>query len=77
HPLHLGIISNLVLSLAGITPPYGTSLRLAAQIGGISPMRAFWSTLPMLILAILVIVVGGYFPELFLFLPRYFMPTAF
>ncbi|MBQ8089272.1 MAG: TRAP transporter large permease [Pyramidobacter sp.] len=77
HPLHLGIISNLVLSLAVITPPYGTSLLLAAQIGEISPMRAFWSTLPMLILAIAVIVVGVYFPELFLFLPRYFMPTAF
>ena len=77
HPLHLGIISNLVLSLAVITPPYGTSLLLAAQIGGISPMRAFWSTLPMLILAIAVIVVGVYFPELFLFVPRYFMPNAF
>lgn len=77
HPLHLGIICNLILALAVITPPYGTSLLLAAQIGEISPMRAFWATLPMLILAILVIVIGIYFPEMFLFLPRYFMPNAF
>ena len=77
HPLHLGIVCNLVLALAVITPPYGTSLLLAAQIGEISMMRAFWSTLPMLLLAIAVIAVGIFFPELFLFLPRYFMPTAF
>ncbi len=77
HPLHLGIICNLILALAVITPPYGTSLLLAAQIGGISPIRAFYSTLPMLILAILVIVIGIYFPELFLFVPRYCMPNAF
>ncbi len=77
HPLHLGIIVNLVLALAVITPPYGTSLLLAAQIGKISPIRAFWSTLPMLLLALFIISIGVVFPELFLFIPKYFMPNAF
>lgn len=77
HPLHLGIIVNLVLALAVITPPYGTSLLLAAQIGNISTMEAFWATLPMLILAILIIFVGVIFPDLFLFLPKILMPNAF
>ena len=76
HPLHLGIIVNLVLSLAVITPPYGTSLLLAAQIGGVSPLRAFVSIIPMFLLAMLIIFLGVVFPELFLFIPRFFMPNA-
>lgn len=77
HPLHLGIIVNLILALAVITPPYGTSLLLAAQIGKISPIRAFLSTVPMFVLALLIIFLGVVFPDLFLFLPKYFMPKAF
>jgi tripartite ATP-independent transporter DctM subunit len=76
HPLHLGIIVNLVLALAVITPPYGTSLLLAAQIGGVSPLRAFVSIIPMFLLAMLIIFLGVVFPELFLFIPRFFMPNA-
>lgn len=77
HPLHLGIIVNLVLAFAVITPPYGTSLLLAAQIGDISPLRAFLAVVPMLLLALAIIYFGVIYPDLFLFVPKYFMPNAF
>jgi len=76
-PIHLGLIVNLVLALGVITPPYGVSLLLAAQIGEISPMGAFKLVFPMLTLAVLIIFAGIVFPDLFLFLPKLLMPQAF
>ena len=77
HPLHLGVIVNLTLSLGLITPPYGICLLIASQLGGISTPRAFLAIIPMIFLTIGVIVLGIIFPELFLFIPRFFMPTSF
>ena len=77
HPLHLGVIVNLTLSLGLITPPYGICLLIASQLGEISTPRAFLAIFPMIFLTIAVIVLGILFPELFLFIPRFFMPASF
>ena len=77
HPLHLGVIVNLTLSLGLITPPYGICLLIASQLGEISTPRAFLAIFPMIFLTIAVIVLGILFPGLFLFIPRFFMPASF
>jgi tripartite ATP-independent transporter DctM subunit len=77
HPLHLGIIVCLTLALGQITPPYGICLLIACQLGEISMPSAFLATIPILLLAIGVIVLGIIFPDLFLFLPKLLMPSAF
>lgn len=77
HPIHLGIIVCLTLALGQVTPPYGICLLIACQIGEISVPRAFMATVPILLLAIGVIILGIVFPDLFLYLPKMLMPTAF
>ncbi len=74
HPIHLGIIVVLTLSLGMITPPYGICLLIACQIGDIPAPRAFIATLPMIGLTLLIIFVGILIPDLFLFLPKLLMP---
>lgn len=76
NPVHLGIIVNLTLALGMITPPYGICLLIGAQIGELSAPRAFVATIPMLLLAIGIIVLGIIFPDIFLFLPRMIMPGS-
>jgi tripartite ATP-independent transporter DctM subunit len=77
HPLHLGIIVCLTLALGQVTPPYGICLLIACQLGEISMPRAFLATIPILLLALGVIILGIIFPDLFLFLPKLLMPSAF
>lgn len=76
HPVHLGIIVVLTLSLGMVTPPYGICLLIAAQIGEISAPRAFVATLPLIGLTLLIIIAGVVVPDLFLFVPRLFMPNV-
>ena len=75
-PIHLGIIVVLTLSLGMVTPPYGICLLIAAQIGGISAPHAFIAVLPLIALGLLIIGIGILIPDLFLFLPRVFMPAV-
>ncbi|NLK19302.1 MAG: TRAP transporter large permease [Synergistaceae bacterium] len=77
NPIHLGIIVCLTLALGQVTPPYGICLLIACQIGEISVPRAFMATVPILLLALGVIILGIIFPDLFLFLPKMLMPSAF
>lgn len=74
NPVHLGIIVCLTLSLGMITPPYGICLLIASQIGELSTPKAFKAILPLIGLALLVIFSGILVPDLFLFLPKLFMP---
>ncbi|SDL29533.1 TRAP transporter large permease [Natronincola ferrireducens] len=72
--IHLGIIVVLTLSLGMVTPPYGICLLIAAQIGKLSAPRAFVAILPLIGLVLLIIFAGIAVPDLFLFLPKLFMP---
>lgn len=75
-PVHLGIITCLVLACGMVTPPYGICLLIATQIGEISTVRAFVSIVPILIITLGIILIGVIFPDLFLFLPNLIMPDA-
>lgn len=75
--IHLGLIVVLTLSLGMVTPPYGSCLMITAQLGEITIPQAFKSVIPILIITTGIILLGVVFPELFLFLPRMFVPMAF
>ena len=74
HPVHFGIIGIIALAFGLVTPPYGLCLLIdvaiarttvAAVIKDVAIILA-----PMLIALLLVIL----FPEVVLFIPRWFMP---
>lgn len=73
-PVHVGVIVCVTLALGLITPPYGLCLFIAAKIGGMSVDKAFIATLPFIVLFIATDIVMVLFPDLILFLPRYFLP---
>ena len=77
NPIHLGLIVVLTLSLGMVTPPYGTCLMITSQLADIKMNEAFVSVFPILIITVGIIVLGIIFPEIFLFLPRFFVPSAF
>lgn len=73
-PIHLGIIVCLSLAVGMVTPPYGICLLIATQIAKISTPRAFMAVLPIIGLTVVVILLGVFIPDLFLFLPNIMMP---
>lgn len=75
--IHLGLIVVLTLSLGMVTPPYGTCLMITSQIGEITIPQAFKSVAPIIGVTLLIIFLGMIFPNLFLFLPKLLVPTAF
>jgi TRAP-type C4-dicarboxylate transport system permease large subunit len=76
-PIHLGVSVIMALACGPFTPPYGLSLLLAAQIGKVKAGPAFVAAIPMVGITVLIILVGMAFPNLFLFLPKLLIPTAF
>lgn len=74
--VQLGVIVCLSLALGMVTPPYGIALLISAQIGKITTLRAFVSTIPIIGLMLLVILSGVIIPDLFLFLPKMIMPDV-
>ncbi|MCG8509697.1 MAG: TRAP transporter large permease [Rhodospirillales bacterium] len=76
-PVHLGLIVVLSMTMGLVTPPYGICLLIATQIGEVPVPRAFLAVLPLLAIAGSVILLGVIFPELFLYLPKTFLPDAF
>lgn len=75
--VHLGLVAVLTLSLGMITPPFGTCLMITSQLGEITMPQAFKSVLPIMLLTLGIIVLGIIFPDLFLFLPKLLVPSAF
>jgi len=75
HPLHLGIVVIVSLSLGLITPPYGLCILIATGIGEVTIMQALKEILPLILLFILIIVLICFFPQLILFIPRIIAPT--
>jgi TRAP-type C4-dicarboxylate transport system permease large subunit len=74
HPIHFAIIGVISLAFGLVTPPYGLCLLISCNLGDIKVVDAIRDVaiilVPLLVLLMLVIV----FPELILFLPRWFAP---
>lgn len=74
HPVHLGVLTTIVLSVGLITPPYGICLLIACQIGQVSIGRAMIAVLPIVALSVLVACASLWFPSIVLGLPELLAP---
>ena len=70
HPIHLGIIICLNLTMGLITPPLGGCLIIVATISGENYWKLVWSTLPFIIVEVIVLLVITMVPSISLWLPR-------
>ncbi|MBK0326078.1 TRAP transporter large permease [Rhodobacteraceae bacterium F11138] len=77
HPVHLGVLSTIVLSVGLITPPYGICLLIAAQIGEVRLIDAIVAVAPICALTILVACLSLLFPQIILALPQWLVPQLF
>ncbi|WP_048646694.1 TRAP transporter large permease [Nitratireductor soli] len=76
-PVHLGVLSTIVLSVGLITPPYGICLLIASQIGEVRLGRAMMAVLPICGLTVLVACLSLWFPSIVLGLPKWLSPQFF
>lgn len=76
-PVHLGVLTVIVLSVGLVTPPYGICLLIAAQIGEVRIGPAMWAVLPICALTVLVAVASLWFPSIILGLPKFLSPELF
>ncbi len=74
HPVHFAIVGILSLAFGLVTPPYGMCLMISCSVANVPLRFAIKDTMimvmPMLVVLLAVIV----FPEIALFLPRFFSP---
>jgi tripartite ATP-independent transporter DctM subunit len=70
HPIHLGIILCLNLTLGLVTPPLGGCLIVVSAISGENYWKLAWTTLPFIVVEIVVLLVITLIPSISLFLPR-------
>jgi tripartite ATP-independent transporter DctM subunit len=72
HPIHLGIVICLNLTIGMITPPYGACLIVVSAI----TKENYWvlsrAVLPFILIEIIVLMLITFIPEISLFLPRLF-----
>jgi len=76
-PVHLGVLSTVILSVGLITPPYGICLLIAARIGDVPLGRAMWAAAPICALTVSVVVLSLWVPGIMLWLPKLLVPQLF
>lgn len=76
-PVHLGVLSTVILSVGLITPPYGICLLIAARIGDVPLGRAMWAAAPICALTVSVGVLSLWVPGIMLWLPKLLVPQLF
>ncbi len=77
NPVHLGVLTTIVLSVGLITPPYGICLLIAAQIAQVSLGRAMLAVLPIVGLTVAIAILSLFVPDLILAWPKLAFPNLF
>jgi len=77
NPVHLGIIVTMTLSMGLVTPPYGLCLLIASSISKLSIERSFRGALPYFLVAVGVLLLVAFFPDVIMAIPRMIMPSYF
>jgi tripartite ATP-independent transporter DctM subunit len=70
HPIHFAVVMLLNLTVGLITPPVGVVLYAVASVGKIKFEELVKATLPLIIMALIILALVSYIPELSLFIPR-------
>lgn len=71
-PVQFGLFTCMTLALGLVTPPVGLCLFVAASIGGISVGRVVRAAVPYLVAMLLVVLLIGFVPQIYMWLPRWF-----
>jgi tripartite ATP-independent transporter DctM subunit len=69
-PIHLGVVIVMTLALGLVTPPYGLCLLIAGSISDLSIEESFKGVLPYFLMAIIVLFVIAFVPEIVMFIPN-------
>lgn len=77
NPVHMGVLSTIVLSVGLVTPPYGICLLIASQIAEAPLGRAMLAAAPICGLTVLVAILSIWFPDIVLGLPKLLVPNLF
>jgi len=72
HPLHVGLVFVLNLSIGLITPPVGVCLFVACTIAKISLEKLTRAILPFIAVEVVVLMIVSFFPPIVLFVPQLF-----
>jgi len=72
HPLHVGLVFVLNLSIGLITPPVGVCLFVTCAIADVSLEKLARAILPFLMVELIVLFLVSFFPGMVLFVPRIF-----
>lgn len=71
-PVQFGLFTCMTLALGLVTPPVGLCLFVAAGIGGISVGRVMRAAIPYLVAMFMTVLLIGFVPQIYLWLPRWF-----
>lgn len=77
NPVHLGVLTVIVLSVGLVTPPYGICLLIAAQIGEVNIGRAMLAAIPICAMTVLIACISLWVPDIVIGLPKIFLPKYF
>jgi C4-dicarboxylate transporter, DctM subunit len=76
NPVHMGVVIIVTLAFGLITPPYGICLLMASKFTGVTFWRAMLASLPIYVVFFAAIAFTIYFPNVVLWLPKYFLPQS-
>ena len=72
HPLHIGMIMVLNLTIGLITPPVGICIYVGSAIANLKVEKVIKATLPFIFVLIIVLFIVTYIPKISLLLPSIF-----
>jgi tripartite ATP-independent transporter DctM subunit len=76
NPLHMGVVLITTLVFGLITPPYGLSLLVASKFVGVGFPKAMYASLPIYVVFFVAIGFTVLFPDVVLYLPKFFLPES-
>lgn len=71
-PVQFGLFTCLTLALGLVTPPVGLCLLVASGIAAAPVERVIRASLPYLVAMFMVVLLVGFVPQIYLWLPRWF-----
>src|SRR2546423_2857637 len=76
NPLHIGVVIITTLVFGLITPPHRLSLLVASKFIEVPFRRAMKTSLPLYVVFFATIAFTVFFPDVVLWLPKYFLPES-
>lgn len=70
HPVHVGVVVCLNLTLGLISPPFGGCLMVVSATSGVRYLTLARAIIPMFLIEVVILLVLVLFPQITLFLPR-------